>query len=47
MYIVSGDSPDQQLQLYQALVDMFGSSIPFLSDPQLELINLFIWDEKW
>lgn len=41
MYIVSGDTPDQQLQLYQAIVDMFGSSISFISDPGLELINLF------
>ncbi|WP_240390560.1 hypothetical protein [Bacillus sp. Y1] len=41
MYIVSGDTPDQQLQLYQAIVDMFGSSITFISDPELELIDLF------
>jgi alkyl hydroperoxide reductase subunit AhpC len=41
MYIVSGDTPDQQLQLYQALVDKFESSIPFVSDPELELIDLF------
>lgn len=41
MYIVSGDNPDQQLELYQALVDKFGRSLPFVSDPKLELIDLF------
>jgi alkyl hydroperoxide reductase subunit AhpC len=41
MYILSGDSSEQQLQLYQAIVDMFGSSIPFISDSKLELIDLF------
>lgn len=41
MYIVSGDTTEQQLQLYNALVEKFGSSLPFVSDPDLELIDLF------
>lgn len=41
MFIVSGDSREQQLQLYRALEDKFGSSVPFVSDPDLELIDLF------
>jgi alkyl hydroperoxide reductase subunit AhpC len=41
MYIVSGDTTSEQLQLYHALVDKFGSSLPFVSDPDLDLIDLF------
>ncbi|MEH7384867.1 hypothetical protein V7147_05530 [Bacillus sp. JJ1521] len=40
-YIISGDTPEQQLELYTALVDVYGESIPFVSDPELEVIDLF------
>lgn len=39
MYVISKDSPEEQLQLYNALNDEFGQSIPFISDPELELID--------
>jgi alkyl hydroperoxide reductase subunit AhpC len=41
MYIVSGDTPEEQLLLYNALKERFGYSLPFVSDPDLELIDLF------
>ncbi len=39
MYVISKDSPEEQLQLYKALNDEFGQSLPFISDPELELID--------
>jgi alkyl hydroperoxide reductase subunit AhpC len=39
MYIVSNDSPDEQLELYNQLNEVFGQSLPFVSDPELELID--------
>ncbi len=41
IYIVSGDSPEQQLELHGLLESQFGKSLPFVSDPGLELIDLF------
>lgn len=41
MYIVSGDTPEQQQELYSLIVDQYGKSLPFISDPNLELIDLF------
>ncbi|OCA84102.1 hypothetical protein A8F94_15360 [Bacillus sp. FJAT-27225] len=40
MYIVSGDTPEEQAVLYNALKATFGKSIAFVSDPDLELINI-------
>ena len=40
MYIISGDTPDEQLELYKALEERFGFSLTFVSDPELELIEL-------
>lgn len=40
-YIISGDTPEQQLELYNALVDVYGESLPFVSDPELEVVDLF------
>lgn len=39
MYIVSKDTPDLQLQLYHAIEEKFGTSIPFISDPDFQLIE--------
>ncbi|TWT00156.1 redoxin domain-containing protein [Planomicrobium sp. CPCC 101079] len=39
-YIVSGDTPEQQLQLYTALKEKYGESLPFVSDPDLKIIDL-------
>ncbi|GLB60089.1 hypothetical protein NCCP133_22210 [Cytobacillus sp. NCCP-133] len=39
MYIVSNDQPEQQLELYTALEEKMGQSLPFLSDPEMELIE--------
>ncbi|SDP14438.1 hypothetical protein SAMN05216565_101679 [Litchfieldia salsa] len=41
MYIVSNDLPEQQLELYTALEKEFGTSISFISDPNLEVAELF------
>ncbi|MRH44616.1 redoxin domain-containing protein [Aquibacillus halophilus] len=40
-YIVSGDSPEEQLVVYDALKERYGVSLPFISDPELELIDKF------
>lgn len=40
-YIISGDTPEEQLQLYSALIDKYGESIAFVSDPDLEVIDMF------
>jgi alkyl hydroperoxide reductase subunit AhpC len=39
MYIVSNDQPEQQLELYQALEEKMGHSLPFISDPEMKLIE--------
>lgn len=39
MYIVSGDEPAQQKELFTALEEQFGESVPFISDPKLALIE--------
>lgn len=39
MYIVSNDQPEQQLELYNALEEEMGHSLPFVSDPDMELIE--------
>jgi alkyl hydroperoxide reductase subunit AhpC len=41
MYIISGDNPEQQLELYKALEVNYGQSLPFVSDPELKMIELF------
>ncbi|RBW68389.1 hypothetical protein DS031_17165 [Bacillus taeanensis] len=41
MYIVSGDTPEEQAELYNALEDAYGKSLPFISDPDLKMIELF------
>jgi alkyl hydroperoxide reductase subunit AhpC len=41
MYIISNDLPEQQLELYNALEKEFGKSISFVSDPNLEIAELF------
>lgn len=38
-YIVSIDSPEDQLQLYNAIEKEFGKSLTFVSDPNLVLIE--------
>lgn len=40
MYIISGDTPEEQLELYKALEERFGFSLTFVSDPELKLIEL-------
>ena len=40
MYIISKDLPDEQNGLYKELEANFGQSIPFVSDPKLELIDV-------
>jgi alkyl hydroperoxide reductase subunit AhpC len=39
MYILSKDLPEEQLQLYKELESIYGKSLPFVSDPDLELID--------
>lgn len=41
MYIISKDTPELQLELYNAMKERFGYSLPFVSDPKLELIDQF------
>jgi alkyl hydroperoxide reductase subunit AhpC len=38
-YIISKDQPDEQKQLYDALEKDIGKSLPFVSDPELKLID--------
>ncbi|RIW29582.1 hypothetical protein D3H55_18465 [Bacillus salacetis] len=40
-YIISGDTPEEQSELYKALKEEYGKSLPFISDPELELIDKF------
>jgi alkyl hydroperoxide reductase subunit AhpC len=39
MYVLSKDLPEEQLQLYKELESIYGKSLPFVSDPNLELID--------
>lgn len=39
MYIISGDTSDEQALLHEALIQEVGTSLPFISDPELELID--------
>jgi alkyl hydroperoxide reductase subunit AhpC len=39
MYIISKDTPAEQLQLYNELEKYFGKSVSFVSDPKLKLID--------
>lgn len=39
MYILSKDLPEEQLQLYKELESIYGKSLPFVSDPDLKLID--------
>lgn len=38
-YVISKDLPEEQKQLYDALEKDIGKSLPFISDPELELID--------
>jgi peroxiredoxin len=40
-FIISGDTPEQQLELYNALEENHGTSLPFVSDPDFKIIDLF------
>jgi alkyl hydroperoxide reductase subunit AhpC len=40
-YIISKDAPEQQLELYNALKERYGFSVPFVSDPDLAMIEHF------
>jgi alkyl hydroperoxide reductase subunit AhpC len=40
MYVISKDLPEEQLQLYKELEKNYGHSLTFVSDPNLELIDL-------
>lgn len=40
MYVISKDLPEEQLQLYKELEGLYGQSLPFVSDPDLESIDL-------
>jgi alkyl hydroperoxide reductase subunit AhpC len=39
MYIVSADQPSEQKELYTAITERYGYSVPFVSDPDLTLID--------
>jgi alkyl hydroperoxide reductase subunit AhpC len=41
MYIISKDTPEQQRELYGALAQEYGKSLPFISDPDLKMIDHF------
>ncbi|MBS8266178.1 hypothetical protein DYI25_17250 [Mesobacillus boroniphilus] len=41
MYIISKDTPEQQRELYDALAKKYGKSLPFISDPDLKMIERF------
>jgi alkyl hydroperoxide reductase subunit AhpC len=41
MYIISKDSPKEHNELFTALNEKIGISLPFISDPELRLINYF------
>ena len=39
MYVISKDQPEEQKLLHDELEKTFGKSLPFISDPELELID--------
>lgn len=39
MYVISGDKPEEQKLLHDDLENAFGTSLPFISDPELQLID--------
>lgn len=39
LFIISSDSPNELLSLHNKLEETFGHSLPFISDPKLELIH--------
>jgi alkyl hydroperoxide reductase subunit AhpC len=39
MYVVSADQPSEQKELYTAITERYGYSVPFISDPELTLIE--------
>jgi alkyl hydroperoxide reductase subunit AhpC len=41
MFIISKDTPEHQLELHNALKEMFGYSLNLVSDPELELVDHF------
>jgi peroxiredoxin len=41
MYIISADKPEEQAELYNGLEDLFGFSLPFISDPDFKIIDQF------
>ncbi|MFE8699919.1 peroxiredoxin family protein [Cytobacillus sp. FJAT-54145] len=41
MYVISKDTPEQQLELYNALKEQYGTSLPIISDPKLEMAEVF------
>ena len=41
MYIISSDTLEQQAALHSVFEESYGESLPFVSDPELEMIELF------
>lgn len=41
MFIISNDTPEHQLELHNALKEMFGYSLNLVSDPELKLVDHF------
>ena len=39
MYIISGDTAEEQALLHEALIKDVGTSLPFISDPELQLVD--------
>lgn len=39
MYIISNDTAEEQAMLHDALLEEVGISLPFISDPEMELID--------
>lgn len=39
IYVISKDKPDEQKELYNALVKEIGTSLPFISDPDFIMID--------
>lgn len=39
IYVLSSDQPEEQKLLYDELVRIYGESLPFISDPEFQLIG--------
>lgn len=39
MYVISHDLPEEQALLHEALTKEVGTSLPFISDPEFQLID--------